>query len=543
MGLVKDLIEGTIWGWSKKITVKDEDTKIHSYVRKFNFLGVDVLSMVDGVDPTQVNVYIPPTPYPDYYNQVTLIPSVSTPNRRVSAPTAPGAPFDIGAWGGNQIVPCHRYANLSYHTPIPCRFTDNATTTIEVNVIGANDVAVISTHTTAPIAGNIDVTVNNIRIQVVSFAPVGPIFEGHIYVDINIGAILATGGRHSIEIIHHQTLDYTKTQGPIFRDDETNVQTITGVSIAENTVSSAKYLSGIRYYDEGDTFDIGIADLDYLNSDSYPTNFVQILSNSEYGIGDFYLAGANLTGWNFQHDDIDDSYSSTKAINRDDFRFIGCDANITGRVIDWTPGASANSPDACICIDTWDQQSTDLSEYFTDETYRRTTADVIWDSTQDMNAYDDNLGMLDINGLLQTRYGDWNIYAPGLLTNPDYTGFAGWGTYYRRFIDSTSSVRTSVTMSISGAGFNLANLVNNSIRMWIFIPGRFTSWCYVHGAATYDFGTFDGDNDPIRVLSSTSTSIDITFGSLGLTPAQNYFIMWLEISNPAITPDSIVCSW
>jgi hypothetical protein len=158
-----------------------------------------------------------------------------------------------------------------------------------------------------------------------------------------------------------------------------------------------------------------------------------------------------------------------------------------------------------------------------------------------MTAYNDNMGLMIQNGLLQTRRTDWNSYDPGGGANPDYTGFVGWGTYYRRFIDAASLVRGSCWMAI--AGFTLADLVAGDVRMWIMIPGRFVTPCYVHGPATYDFGTFDGDNDPIRVADSTPGNIHISFGNLGLQPGNNYFIMHIEITNPAINPSSIVVSW
>lgn len=512
-----------------------------------NVVGADAELVLTG--PDQATLFVPPLSIVSHFNTAdgnnscTVANAAST-SRLVSDP-APDNNYKIGAWAAGASVSASNSGTWSYTTTNQCLFED-LTSTITVNVYDDDGATVLATHTTAAITGNIDVTVNNIRIIVTSWAIEASLYyKGIITVNITMSAVLPFGGRTSVEIIHATGSSYTKSEGPRLYDKQTNAQTISGVTIAENTVSSSKYLSGLQYYDEGDTFDIAIADLDYLNDMSYIANFVRFTTAPEYGITNFNLSGADLIAWTNYWNDVDSSYSGTKAIDIDDFRYIGIAGNIAAQVWDWVAGASAASANASICIDTWDQQSTDLAEYFTDEVFRRVAGFVgtegLWDSTQDIGAYDDNNGAQVISGILKVGDTNWTTYAPGLLGNPNYSAHAAPKSYYRRFIDSTSSVRTSCSFTISG--FTLANLVSSDIEMWIMVPGKFTTPCFVHGAALYNFGTFDGDNDPLRLGSSTSGVINITFGGLGLDATHNYFIMELVINNAAINPTSIVVNW
>ena len=180
-----------------------------------------------------------------------------------------------------------------------------------------------------------------------------------------------------------------------------------------------------------------------------------------------------------------------------------------------------------------------MNEYFTDEDYRRDSNDLTFDSTQSLITYDSGVHGQIINGKFKVPNFNFSTCKP--TGNPDYTGLSTNKHYYRRFTDIENKVRNSVSLNISG--FTLSDLINEDIKLYIFIPSRFTSPCFVHGSITFDYGTFDGDNDPIRVGSSTTNRIDISFGSLGLTSLQNYFILHLIIEDSSIEIDSILASW
>jgi len=546
-GLLRHKVHCWIWGCCSgavggTLLVQDEGVAVGT-TAVLNFVGTGVLAKVDPMVPGRINIYIPPPAYSAAFS----IDNVDTANRYVAAP----GPYGVGTWNLSVVHPCLRTSPLTYtsshpHSSGTFTINNNVSTTLRVRVYDSDNLSVLAENLLT-LTGNANQNINNINLTIWSWQTEGDKFAARMNCSINLAAIMPQGGRFLIEFVHNNGSDgiVTRTQGPMFYDIEPAVQAISGLSIAENTVSSSKWLSGIRYYTIGDTFDIGIADLDNMNANSYPQPFVAVDSWGEYGIPNFDLNGSDLTGWTNAWNDVDDSYLGTHAITRPSFRYIGTAANITAQVTDWVAGASAASGDASVCIDTYVPESTQLAEYFTDEAYRRrwgfAGTEALWDSTQDMTAYDDNKGMMTMGGLLQTRYGDWNGHAPGLGANPDYTGFAGWGTYCRRFIDVAGLVRGSATMTISG--FTVTDLVNSDVRMWIMIPGRWTSPCYCHGPLTFDFGTFNGDNDPIRTSDSAGGTLKMSFGALGLNATYTYFIMCIEIQNPAIRPDSIIVSW
>jgi len=522
------------------LTVLDEGGIVLGGVSTLNIVGVDHNAVATG--PSEVTIYAPESAFSPYYNTGSAtVASITTSNRNISSPL-PENNFKIGGWAAGTLHPCIRTGTAIYDTGGDFSI-ENIATTFTVQVIDSDGLTTIFQHQIT-LTNNYDAWVNNIRIEITNWGAEALLFKARAKVTLNLAAMFLSGGRFQVLISHVNggAGTFTKTQGPMFYDTEPNAQTISGVTIVENTINSSKYLSGIRYYDETDTFDIGIADMDYLPSDSYPGNLVTFNSNTFYGISNFNLTSASLTGWSNLHGSVNASYAGTKAIDRDDFRYIGIAGTVTGQVLDWTPGATASSANSSILIDTWDQESNELAEYFTDETFRRTSAGLVWDSTQSLIAYDGGTAAQVIGGILKVPDTNFSTYLPG--GNPNYTTLAaGPGQYYRRYIDITNNVRNSGRFTISG--FTLQNLKNEDIRIWIDIPGRFISPCYLHSNSVFNFGTFTGNNDPIRKPDppSTASIIEFSMGNLGLTPAQNYMIFHLEIVNTVIEPDSIILSW
>lgn len=530
-------------GGSGFLSVLDEGTGAFS-ASAMDFIGTDVSVLQDPSDINKALVYIPSVTFSPFYNVgAASVSGPSTSSRYVAAPTSEGTPFKIGDWTGGTLHPSTRTTSLSFDADDVCSFVDDSSSTIEVKVFDADGTSVLATKTTPGITGNYDDTSDNIRIRVTNWAAEFIKYVGRILVTVTIGSILPNSGRFKVQVTHNNGIDgtYTYTGTDIFFDDEPTTQTISGVTIAENTVSSSMYLSGIRYYDTGDSFDIGVTDMDNLNANTYPSTLLSINSSGEYGIVNDNLGSGDLTSWTNIHNDTNTSYTETKTITSSNFRYIGTAANISGQVHDWTSGASANSANASICIDTYNTQSSDLAEYFTDETYRRTSADAAWVSTSDMTSYDDNKGMMVQEGVLKTQRTDWTSYAPGTTGNPDYSGFSGAGTYYRRFTDTAQEVHGSAQMTISG--FTLQNLIDEDVKIWLLIPTRWSSECFLHGSSTFDFGSFNGDNDPIRTDDSTSSVIKFSFGTLGMNSTYDYFIMHMEITSSSINPSSIVVSF
>jgi len=518
------------------ITVQDEGVEICAVVTTINFQGATVQAKdcIAGL----VNVYIPPPSYVSHFdtsdgtNDCTVA-DASTTSRRVAGPTSEGTPYNIGGWteGSTNDTVRTTESSFSYTTTNACSFLENTTTTIEVNVYDADGVATLATHTTAAIIGNTDVTVDNIRVQVTSWATNADQYQGIVTVTFDIDTILGDiSGRFGVEIIHHNAGDgdFTYTQTPLFYDNESNAQTIGNVTIAENTPVIMRK-SGVYYYDEGSTFTVAIDDLDYLNSESFPTTLV-VITGTEYGLTTLNLASGALTGWTTKYDVIDVTYSNSAwTITGADYFIMTTTANVTGQVQDWTAGASDSSPDAAIIIDTYNDNSSRVLEDFQGETERlEDDLATSWDSTASLASADDGQGLQLGEGTV-LRYPDVNYgtYEPSSGSQPDYSSLSGDRYYYRgMWHTGTSHSNGSFTL----AGVTEQNLTDDDIIIEISLDG--TDWYNCNELYT---GGALSNGDGCRVSGNTMPTLDFTFGtgkntSVSTGPGWG---VWLKITMPS----------
>jgi len=546
-----------------------------------NFTGVDVLASQDPTNPCQVNVYIPSPSYPSHYttldgNTNGTIPNVPVSSRYVAVPSAPRGTnpgeYNENGWAVKlNAHDCIRNNTINYNNSENI-LLDDESTTLKVEVLDADGSTVLATNTIGPINGNTSSTIDNITIVVTNYGPVSDKFQAKFQVQVDLSSIIPNSGRVTIKITHTSGgTDYIKGQ-ELFYDSEPSTASINGsVSIQENAGSRIiKYLSGIKYYDLNSPFIVDITDIDNLNGNTYPFNQM-LLTGTNMGLPNINIhdnsGGHDLTNWTNDWDDIDDSYHKEDwDITSTNFCFVG-DGIANANTIDWTSGPVVPSAAYPVLINTWAPQSDELSEYFLDEDFRlMSDFSTAWDSTESLVTYDggDNsvqtmCGRIKVPGSLSsTNSNNPDFSSRNPLTNPDYTGLTG-NNYYRKFTDTTNSVRSSCTIHIEG--FTLQDLKDNKVEMWINIPGRFITQCPVHSTSEFNFGTFDADlgtgsngpfptggstahyDDAIRVNSSTAHDIAISFGSLGLDSTHNFFEVQLIINDDTIEPQQMTVAW
>jgi hypothetical protein len=510
--------------------------------------------------------------------------------------------LDYNQMGVDATLPSAVQPDIRHQSPGVCRFI-NQTSTIDVQVTIYDSGATgdqVFTHSHGPISGNGSTTnvEGNITVTISSWAAISSVWQAQVRVDCDLLDMLLdiadgrTGSfRYSITITHTDgDTNPSFTQSNVFYDNQpirgTEVAALNDppgptepISMAEGPVVTTWPLSGIYYYDLGSQFDVQVYDLDYVNADTSPDVQAQLNAWNSYGLPSPLnirctdvgpLPNGIMTGWvtsNYHWNEQSQQYQKqnwaiTRGGGSDDWRNFSMpaagpagpapwppQAQTEGHVIDWVVGPSLYSPVENLLIDTSIPESSDLEEYFSDEVFRRTSADAAWDSTQNILVYDGGSNAQVIDGKLIAPFLDFsgcNPQRPGPALQFDYS-VAGAGPFhwYRRFTDTTESVRTSAVFTISG--FTLQNLIDEDIRMWIYIPGKWTSPCFAHGPLTYNSLTFNADNDPIRTNASIPPStVAVSFGTplTGLGPApDNYFIMHLEIVDTTIRPSSIVVSW
>jgi hypothetical protein len=543
-----------------------------------NFTGADVMSNQNAGNPCQVDVFIPTPTYPSHYNTVDgftngIINDISTSNRHISEPDGAHVPstgvagqFNTDGWSDRVAYhPCSRDATPQYLSNADI-LLDDLLTSINVDILDADGVGILANNSIDPIDADGAVTANGITITISAIGPMSDKYKARLDVDVDLTSIIPNSGRYTIVITHTSGgVDYVKSQ-ELFFDAQSNTSMLSGVSITENNANRiTKYLSGVQYYDIGSPFTVDISDIDYLNGESYPNDQVNIvapmLGVPALNLGPTGASTHDLTNWDENWNDMDDTYHNDSwSIVAANYCFIG-DGVATAHTIDWTNGANINSNSYPVLINTWTQQSDELSEYFIDEAFRlESDFATAFDSTQELGAYDGGVHAQQICGKLKvpststvTNGNNPDFSTRNPLSNPDYTSVNG-NEYYRRFTDVTNQVRTSFTMDIQG--FTLSDIENCRVEIWIFIPGVMATPCPVHSSSTYNFGTYDADtttgtntlpcgpfDDAMRVASSTANSIDVSFGTYGMDATHNYFEMKLVINDSSIEPSEILISW
>jgi len=483
-----------------------------------------------------------PCPYPSHFNTTDgttdgRINDIAIWNRYVSHPTS--GEFLTDGWDDHNLHPVTDDSTVIY-APIEKILFDDLSTDFYATVTDGSG-AVIAALVVSNVTGNGTHSQNGITLEITDFGASGDKYEGNVRFTFDLGTIFGgASGYTEIEMRHESGGNaYTKNQ-IFFYDSRPLTASLSGVTISEDTPNRlTNYLSGVQFYSLSSPFIVDIADIDYLNADSYPNTQVQI-TGSDYGLPTLNISGENgdITDWVYDWNDSDDSYHNGDwEITAMNFCHEG-PGHVTAHVIDWVVGPDVNSADQNILVNTWVQQSNELEEHFHDEIFRQTSTRGTWDSTQDLRNYDDQNGAQVICGRLQAPDTDYSGYAP--LTNPDYSNYNG-NTYYRSFIDVQGLVRGSAHLHIQG--FTLDDLIHNRIELWFFIPGKWTSECYAHTTEVFNYSTFNGDNDPIRVSDSTTDDIHISFGTLGLDSSHDTLEWRLVINDASIKPTDIVLTW
>ena len=383
-------------GGGGAIAVQDEGVTVDTNTTTINFIGSTVQAL--GGAPGTVNVYIPPPTFLSHWNtsdgsngDQSVTESITRVTARISTPAGgEGTPFNTNGWAGtNQAASVNGTAVFT--TPADTTgFGGDSTMT--VTVYDADGSTVLDTYTTPAIVGNGANVSPSTRITVTisSFAPDALRFSANASVNVNIAGVHGdnglTGGRYHVEVVHNTdtttdgTGPYTYVQSDVFYDTNPTTPAINStVTVAETGGSVlTKHLSGIEYYIIGSEFTVGVNDVDDLNENTQRQTSNLAIRGSEYGLPDLDVAGfgagsANFTGWDNNHDTDNINYQQTDwAINQASFRYIGPTGNVSSFPRDpWADGATVNSANSSILVDTFLQTSTDLVENFDDEVYRQ----------------------------------------------------------------------------------------------------------------------------------------------------------------------------
>jgi hypothetical protein len=317
----------------------------------------------------------------------------------------------------------------------------------------------------------------------------------------------------------------TSVHFDIFYDtDAGSNPSVSTPTVTENTPVWS-YLSGVKYYDAGSTWDIDVIGSDCFDN-VYHSSEAPIELYGWPGMTTQAIAYDNtaVTGLS-DPPDIDETMTVTNLLLTQAASQFSADAQITARPRDpygnYTPVTSVSND---ILIWSYASGSTELIEHFRDEDYRLTAGaytsipgsiSSVWDSTSSLDTYDDGNGLQVYSDELYFPTVDFSSMTP--TGNPDYSLIAAETnkTYFRAFRDlSTSHASGTLRMT----GITKAQLYNRDIRVWIKAPSQ-TGWLDL--TRDYNFATFTGiDEDPCWVNRDIQSNSDFQF-TLGTNYTEN----------------------
>ncbi len=535
IGVKYDTILGTIRERDTPI-IQDEGVVVSNNGKVLNFIGAGVRAVSPG---SEVQIYIPSIDFVSHFNTEdgandARVTDHATFNRAIANSTIVGSPFDFGDWFPGTFHDCLNDGILTYTPTDSCSFVD-LTSTFEVRVYDADDTSILTSFTTTAIgsdsvfSGNdITVTISNLIVNLTKY-------QGDISIDVGIGSIIPRGGRFSVELIHHNAGDgdFTKTQGPMFFDDEPLTASIGSVDCAENTAAVVtKQLSGVYYYTLNSMFEIDISDIDNLNAISYPLAQVNA-RGTDFGLPDLNIAGSDLTGWSNDWDDTNDSYNKTNwAITQENYYALLASGSITARYIDWEYGTNTISFGSSIAVDTYTDNATRIYEDFRSETYRVGSDLLIpWESGSDLNTYQTGSGLQLRGSRIIYPSVDYGTYDPVSGSQPDYTTMTG-SLYFYRSMWHDNINHSNGRFQLGDYNITEADIANDDIEFWISLNG--SDWYtlnddYIGGVLTNGDGCRVNsdiynipDNNQLAFTFGAGLFTDATTGSDG-------WGMWIQL--------------
>ncbi len=316
-------------------------------------------------------------------------------------------------------------------------------------------------------------------------------------------------GWNYLNLVHSGiTVSQTTANTDLFYDQGV-VAASMGVPTVTELVPSYRYLSGVKYYNSGSTFNLSGVASNVFDNTYHPVSPVTwTWSTAAFGSGTIDYNDASVVGVSNPPTIAETMTVTNKAIGVavGNNRSLNTRASMTARKA-WGATSTQTSASANRLIDAYGTTSDAKNEYFDDEN-RRMPADAYdlvpgaitgqWDSTIAL-----------VNGQAQVVNG--TLYFPNInysvgylpVQAADYSAFAGDQVYYRAIYDAG--------VPHSSGTYDFGSLVNadigavgaGNVNVEIKLPTQ-TGWLDL--GTPYDSGTFTGvDGDGCRTAQSGST--------------------------------------
>jgi len=295
-------------------------------------------------------------------------------------------------------------------------------------------------------------------------------------------------GFHSAKMVHdvRGTERQTAERQWYYDDGASNALSFsTAAAIALKTLTSTRYVSGVRYYSTNDVFTVtaqitNLFNKTYATSNVASVQFASTTTNLTPGHDSAIAAKSNIP-------DYDDAFniSQDMTISTSNLYLTSAVAVVQG-LHPYKTTATSNTVAANRLINTYaDTRSTDTQEYWTDEQYRLPLDFIVdsipgsiaavkgqWTSSNVLT----NGNALIYNQRLQAAGAgfDFSGYLPA---GPDYSGFSGDQVYLRAFYLNPSSPKSGCTLTLPNlVAANVGAFGTGNVNIAIKLPGNSWGW-------------------------------------------------------------------
>lgn len=382
-----------------------------------------------------------------------------------------------------------------------------------------------------------------------------------VVADVILSAAALSEGYNSIQLVHDLSSDQNSALFKVFWDTDSGANPSASTPTVQiDTLSSSKWLSGVRYLSTNDWISVGVVGSNLFNNVYAATP----LSLSNFtGVPTFNVppADAAVTGLSNPPAKGQTMTVTAKRLQLTTTGVCNWNTRLTCTPSDpygnYTATTSASQN---MLVSTYADgaagSSDDRNEYFRDEYYRlpltfdssSTSATLTgqWNSQTALTSgnaqcYFDSTGTSHALVYPAINFSAAGVYLPAQTAN--YTGFTGNQQYLRGFIPTSN--KTSVALTLGGVTAGIGVLGTGDINVEIKLPTQ-TGWLdcaspYSSAAGVVSDGLGCLSGSP--VVGGGNTTLNLTFG--GKTTGDSGGRMYLRITlrNSARTVKSVTTNW
>ena len=326
-------------------------------------------------------------------------------------------------------------------------------------------------------------------------------------------------GYNALKMIHNYRDDLRETNvREVYYDDAfgQSLNTIASTVVTEGSTLNHRFLSGVKYYDQGTTFNVAFTFGNLFNK-TYATSQVASISMSGCSGNNFVPTdGDGIDGIPNYNDNFIITAANAGAnkltVNNNTYQ---TNARATATAIHpYKSNINSQSPAENRLLHSYDGRSTAIKEDWLDEDYRIPLSFDSDNISTALNGFGwDSEATLEAGNLLaynQTlRYANLNLSGTLPAGNPNMSANSGAQQYVRGFQVNAS---TNTQMIIPGISVgDVSPVGTGDINIEVKLPTQ-TGWLDV--GSPFNGGTFSGsDGDGCQVGSSSGSTFNLTFGT------------------------------